>query len=59
MFCQTEFRGVDHHLKRAESVAYPTGVIALAAGRLVASAPLARNDAVASVSLCGQNSVGG
>ncbi|WP_336037965.1 hypothetical protein [Halobacterium yunchengense] len=40
MFTQTELEGVDRHLARAE-YAYPVGVVALAAGRLFAVAPLA------------------
>ncbi|WP_251343619.1 hypothetical protein [Haloplanus halophilus] len=42
MFGQTELRGVDHALQRVETVAYPAGVVALSAGRLVTSLPLAR-----------------
>ncbi len=42
MFTQTELHGVDHHLRRIESYGYPTGVLALAGGRLVGTGPLAR-----------------
>jgi len=42
MFGQTELDAVDRRLQRAETVGYPVGVVALAAGRLLASAPLAR-----------------
>ena len=42
MFGQTELRGVDHTLRRVETVAHPTGVVVLAAGRLVGAAALAR-----------------
>jgi len=42
MFGQTELRGVDHRLRRAETAAHPTGVVVLAAGRLVGAAALAR-----------------
>jgi len=42
MFTQTDLRGVDLPVQRFESVAYPAGVVALAAGRLVGVAPLAR-----------------
>jgi hypothetical protein len=42
MFTQTELHGVDHHLRRIESVGHPAGVLVLAAGRLVGSAALAR-----------------
>lgn len=42
MFTQTSLHGLDNPLKRFEEVAYPTGVLALAAGRLVASGVLAR-----------------
>ncbi|SDG06118.1 hypothetical protein [Halorientalis regularis] len=42
MFTQTELHGVDHHCCRVESYGYPTGVLALAVGRLVGSVPLAR-----------------
>jgi len=34
MFTQTDLHGVDTHLRRAETVAYPTGVVLLAGGRL-------------------------
>ncbi|GAB6859988.1 hypothetical protein [Haloplanus litoreus] len=46
MFGQTGLRGVDHALQRFETVVYPAGVVVLAVGRLVASAPLARLGAV-------------
>jgi hypothetical protein len=46
MFGQTALDDVDHRLQRVESVCYPVGVVALAAGRLVGSAPLARVGAV-------------
>ncbi|QLH80689.1 hypothetical protein [Halosimplex pelagicum] len=42
MFTQTELHGVDLHLRRFEEVGYPAGVLALATGRLLGSAPLAR-----------------
>ncbi|WP_436908436.1 hypothetical protein [Halosimplex marinum] len=42
MFTQTELHGVDIYLRRVEEVGYPVGVLALASGRLVGSAPLAR-----------------
>ncbi|WP_246023042.1 hypothetical protein [Halosimplex halophilum] len=42
MFTQTELHGVDTHLQRFEEVGYPAGVLALATGRLLGSAPLAR-----------------
>ena len=42
MFTQTELRGVDRYLQAVEEVGYPAGVVALAAGRLVESVPLAR-----------------
>jgi hypothetical protein len=35
MFTQTELHGIDRPLQRVEMVAYPAGVVALAAGRLV------------------------
>ncbi|WP_049930094.1 hypothetical protein [Halosimplex carlsbadense] len=42
MFTQTELHGVDVHLRRFEEAGYPVGVVALATGRLLGSAPLAR-----------------
>ena len=42
MFTQTELHGLDLHLRRVEEVGYPVGVFALASGRLVGWAPLAR-----------------
>jgi len=42
MFTQTDVEGGDRHLQRVEAVAYPAGVVALAAGRLVDSAVVAR-----------------
>ena len=42
MFTQTELHGVDIHIRRFEQVAHPVGVLALATGRLLGSAPLAR-----------------
>jgi len=42
MFTQTELHGVDVHLRRFEQAGYPAGVVALATGRLLGSAPLAR-----------------
>jgi hypothetical protein len=42
MFTQTELHGVDTTLRRVEEVGYPVGVLALATGRLLGSAPLAR-----------------
>jgi hypothetical protein len=41
MFTQTELRGADVGLQRLEVVAYPVGVAALAAGRLLGSRTLA------------------
>jgi len=41
MFTQTELHGIDHRLRAAEEVAHPTGVVLLAAGRLVGNAPTA------------------
>jgi len=46
MFTQTDLHGVDTALRRVEAVAYPAGVLALATGRLLGSAPLARVGAV-------------
>ncbi|WP_209543988.1 hypothetical protein [Halorubrum trapanicum] len=46
MFTQTELRGVDHRLRAVEEVGHPVGAVALAAGRLVESAALARGGAV-------------
>lgn len=42
MFTQTELRGIDHRLRAVEEVGHPAGVVALAAGRLVGSTPVAR-----------------
>jgi len=42
MFTRTELHGVDVHLRRLEEVGYPVGVVALAVGRLLGSAPVAR-----------------
>ncbi|GAB7011667.1 hypothetical protein [Halorubrum trueperi] len=42
MFTQTELHGIDHRLRSVEEIAHPTGVVVLAAGRLVADAPAAR-----------------
>ncbi|WP_135828988.1 hypothetical protein [Halorussus halobius] len=42
MFTQTELHGVDVPLRRFEEVGYPAGVVALAAGRLLGLADLAR-----------------
>jgi len=42
MFTQTELDGVDTRIQRFEGVGYPVGVLALATGRLLGSAPLAR-----------------
>ncbi|MFB6178615.1 MAG: hypothetical protein ABEI77_02690 [Halorientalis sp.] len=42
MFTQTELHGVDDWLARIEEAAYPTGVLALAGGRLLALSVLAR-----------------
>jgi hypothetical protein len=42
MFTQTSLHGIDVPLKRFEEVAYPTGVVLLAAGRLVANGIVAR-----------------
>ncbi|MFC4450920.1 hypothetical protein [Halorussus aquaticus] len=49
MFTQTEIRGTDATLRRVEEWTYPPGVLALAAGRLVGHAWLARVGAVLSV----------
>jgi len=46
MFGQTELDALDRRLQRAETVVYPSGVVALAAGRFVGSVPLARIGAV-------------
>jgi hypothetical protein len=46
MFTQTDLHGVDTTLQRVETVAYPVGVLALATGRLLDSALLARVGAV-------------
>jgi len=54
MFTQTELHGVDVKIRRFEEIAYPFGVLTLAAGRLVASAPVARlGGALVAVSLLG------
>ena len=42
MFTQTDMDRVDRLLQRAETAAYPVGVLALAAGRLLGVPPLAR-----------------
>jgi hypothetical protein len=42
MFTQTELHGVDIRIQQLEQVGYPAGVLALATGRLLGSAPLAR-----------------
>jgi len=42
MFTQTELRGIDHRFRSVEEIAHPTGVVALAFGRLVANALVAR-----------------
>jgi len=42
MFTQTELHGIDGRLRAVEEVGHPVGVVALAAGRLVGSAPVAR-----------------
>ncbi|UPV75345.1 hypothetical protein M0R89_04585 [Halorussus limi] len=42
MFTQTEIRGADATLRRVEEWAYPPGVVALAAGRLVGAERVAR-----------------
>jgi len=42
MFTQTELSGIERRFQRAETVAYPVGVAALVAGRLLAVDPLAR-----------------
>ncbi|MEF8856482.1 MAG: hypothetical protein V5A16_03575, partial [Haloplanus sp.] len=42
MFGQTELDALDRRLQRFETTAYPAGVVALAVGRLLAHAPLAR-----------------
>lgn len=41
MFTQTELHGIDRWLRRVETVGYPVGVVALAGGRLLGSAPAA------------------
>jgi len=54
MFTQTELRGVDVTIRRVEEIAYPLGVLTLAAGRLLASAPIARfGGALVALSLLG------
>jgi hypothetical protein len=47
MFGQTEFDALDRRLQRVETVVYPAGVAALAGGRLLGHAPLARVGALA------------
>ncbi|KPN31487.1 Cbb3-type cytochrome oxidase, subunit 1 [Halolamina pelagica] len=42
MFTQTELHGVDEPLQRVEALGFPAGVLLLAGGRLVGSAPVAR-----------------
>ncbi|MFB6256776.1 MAG: hypothetical protein ABEH58_08665 [Haloplanus sp.] len=42
MFGRTDLDALDHRLQRVETVAYPAGVVVLAAGRLLRSAPIAR-----------------
>jgi len=42
MFTQSELHGVDVHLRRVETVGYPVGVVALAAGRLFGAPAVAR-----------------
>ncbi|WP_276299136.1 hypothetical protein [Halorussus lipolyticus] len=42
MFTQTEIEDADATLRRVEETTYPVGVLALAGGRLVGSAPVAR-----------------
>ncbi|WP_049936361.1 hypothetical protein [Haloplanus natans] len=42
MFGQTDLDALDRRLQRVETVAYPVGVVVLAAGRLLRSAPMAR-----------------
>ena len=42
MFTQSALHGVDVYLRRVETVGYPVGVVALAAGRLVGAAAVAR-----------------
>ncbi|ELZ61432.1 MULTISPECIES: hypothetical protein [Halorubrum] len=42
MFTQTELHEADHRLRAVEEVGHPAGVVALAAGRLVGSTPVAR-----------------
>lgn len=42
MFTQTSLHGIDRPLERFEETVYPVGVLALAAGRLVANGALAR-----------------
>jgi hypothetical protein len=46
MFTQTEVHGIGRHLQRVETVAYPVGVAALAAGRLLVTPLVARVGAV-------------
>jgi hypothetical protein len=41
MFTQTDLHGIDRPLRRFEEVGFPVGVVALAAGRLVAAALVA------------------
>jgi hypothetical protein len=42
MFTQTNFHGIDEYLQHVEEVGYPIGVIALALGRFLSVATLAR-----------------
>ncbi|MBB6646689.1 hypothetical protein [Halobellus ruber] len=42
MFTQSALHGVDVYLRRVETVGYPVGVVALAAGRLVGAPAVAR-----------------
>jgi len=46
MFTGTDHHGVDEWFRRVEEVGYPVGVLALASGRLIGAAPLARAGAV-------------
>jgi len=42
MFTQTELHGIDDDVQSVETIGHPFGVVLLAGGRLVGSAPLAR-----------------
>ncbi len=42
MFTQTELRGIDHRFGSLEEIGHPVGVIMLATGRLLETAPIAK-----------------